>query len=125
MITPSLPRSLIPNMPLRVLILCHALINESNGVILIKPTVKVGRDSEANVGSTGRERRFEFKGGVPCLDFINTLAWRLTDRPVEYLGSYEDVLAWGKQAGLLAPDETAGPSRGGGAGPQERRKTIF
>jgi predicted RNA-binding Zn ribbon-like protein len=68
--------------------------------------VEVIRVWEANVGSVGRERIFKFKGGVSCLDFVNTLAWRLTDRPVEYLGSYEDLLAWGKQAGLLAPDET-------------------
>jgi Putative stress-induced transcription regulator len=58
------------------------------------------------VGSAKRERRFRFRGGVASLDFVNTLAWRLTDRPVEYLGSYEDLLAWGRQAGLLAPDET-------------------
>ena len=108
----------------RVLTLCHAPINESNGVILIKPTVKVGRDSEANVGSTGRERRFEFKGGVPCLDFINTLAWRLTGRPVEYLGSYEYVLAWGTQAGLLAPEEAEALSRWAAADPEEARSTL-
>jgi predicted RNA-binding Zn ribbon-like protein len=68
--------------------------------------VEVIRVWEANVGSVGRERIFKFKGGVSCLDFVNTLAWRLTDRPVEYLGSYEDLLAWGKQAGLLTSDET-------------------
>jgi len=68
--------------------------------------VEVIPDREANVGSAKRERTFKFRGGVPCLDFVNTLAWRLTDRPVEYLLSYEDLLAWGRQAGLLAPDET-------------------
>jgi predicted RNA-binding Zn ribbon-like protein len=68
--------------------------------------VEVIPDREANVGSAKRERRFKFRGGVPCLDFVNTLAWRLTERPVEYLDSYEDLLAWGRQAGLLAPDET-------------------
>jgi predicted RNA-binding Zn ribbon-like protein len=60
---------------------------------------------EANVDSSRLERTFKFKGGVLCLDFVNTLAWRLTDSPVEYLGSYEDLLAWGRQAGLLTPDE--------------------
>ena len=45
------------------------------------------------MSSVRRERRFKFKGGVVCLDFVNTLAWRLTDRPVEYLLSYEDLLA--------------------------------
>jgi predicted RNA-binding Zn ribbon-like protein len=68
--------------------------------------VEVIPGREANMSSAKRERRFKFRGGVPCLDFVNTLAWRLTDRPVEYLGSYEDLLAWGRQAGLLAPEET-------------------
>ncbi|HKH36757.1 MAG TPA: ABATE domain-containing protein [Rubrobacter sp.] len=58
------------------------------------------------MGSIRRERRFELKGGVVCLDFVNTVGWRLTERPSEYLRSYEDLLDWGRQAGLLAPQET-------------------
>ncbi len=53
------------------------------------------------MGGVKRERRFELKGGVTCLDFVNTVGWRLTDRPSEYLLSYEDLLAWGREAGLL------------------------
>jgi predicted RNA-binding Zn ribbon-like protein len=82
------------------------------------------RDRKANVGSVRRERRFKFIGGVPCLDFVNTLAWRLTDRPVEYLGSYEDLLAWGRQAGLLAPDETEALSGRAATHPEEARGTL-
>ena len=76
------------------------------------------------MGSVRPERRFGFRGGVPCLDFVNTLAWRLTDRPVEYLGSYEDLLAWGRQAGLLAPDETEGLSGWAATHPEEARATL-
>ena len=90
---------------LRALTLCHAPLNESNAVILIKLVIEVIRDREADLGSVERERRFKFRGGVACLDFVNTLAWRLTDCPVEYLGSYQDLLAWGRQAGLLTWDE--------------------
>jgi predicted RNA-binding Zn ribbon-like protein len=36
---------------------------------------------------------------------------RLTDRPSEYLRSYEDLLDWARQAGLLAPEETESLSR--------------
>jgi predicted RNA-binding Zn ribbon-like protein len=90
---------------LRALILCHIFVNGSTAVILINIVVEVVRDREAEVGSVKRERTFKFKGGVPCLDFVNTLAWRLTVRPVEYLLSYEDLLDWGRQADLLAPDE--------------------
>jgi predicted RNA-binding Zn ribbon-like protein len=86
--------------------------------------VEAVRDREANVGSAKRERRFKFRGGVPCLDFVNTLAWRLTDRPVEYLGSYEDLLAWGRQAGLLAPDETEVLSGWAATDPEEARETL-
>jgi predicted RNA-binding Zn ribbon-like protein len=76
------------------------------------------------VDSAKRERRFRFRGGVPCLDFVNTLAWRLTDRPMEYLGSYEDLLAWGRQAGLLAPDETEVLSGWAATDPEEARETL-
>jgi predicted RNA-binding Zn ribbon-like protein len=86
--------------------------------------VEVVRDWEANVGSVRRERTFKFRGGVPCLDFVNTVAWRLTDRPVEYLGSYEDLLAWERQAGLLAPDETEVLSAWGATHPEEARGTL-
>ena len=74
--------------------------------------------------SVRRERTFKFRGGVPCLDFVNTLAWRLTDRPVEYLGSYEDLLAWGRQAGLLAPDETEVLSGWAATHPEEAQATL-
>ena len=76
------------------------------------------------MGSVGRERIFKFKGGVSCLDFVNTLAWRLTDRPVEYLGSYEDLLAWGRQAGLLTPDEAEALSGWAATAPEEAGDTL-
>ena len=82
------------------------------------------RDREANVGSVRGERRFKFRGGVPCLDFVNTLAWRLTDRPVEYLGSYEDLLAWGRHAGLLAPEETEVLSGWAATHPEQAQDTL-
>ena len=47
-------------------------------------------------------RLFQLRGGDPSLDFVNTVAWRLTDHPLDYLESWEDLLAWGRQAGLLA-----------------------
>ena len=69
------------------------------------------RDRESDVGSIRRERRFKLRGGVVCLDFVNTVGSRLTDRPSEYLRSYEDLLDWARQAGLLAPEETEDLSR--------------
>ena len=74
--------------------------------------------------SIRRERTFKYKGGVTCLDFVNTLAWRLTDSPVEHLSSYEDLLAWGRQAGLLAPDETEALSGWVATNPEEAGDTL-
>jgi predicted RNA-binding Zn ribbon-like protein len=47
---------------------------------------------------------FSFDAGALCLDFANTCG----DRPrcsEEYLGTAEDLLRWGTQAGLVAGDE--------------------
>ena len=82
------------------------------------------RDREAEAGSIRRVRRFELRGGVVCLDFVNTVGWRLTDYPSEYLCSYEDLLEWGKQAGLLALEEPEGLSRQATLDPEEARGTL-
>ena len=63
------------------------------------------------MGGVRREKRFGLKGGVACLDFVNTVSWRLTDRPSDYLRTYEDLLAWGRQAGLLTLKEAEGLAR--------------
>lgn len=61
------------------------------------------------VRETGQGRRFEFRGGVSALDFVNTVAWRRTEQPVDYLESWEALMAWGRQAGLSASDRQEGP----------------
>jgi predicted RNA-binding Zn ribbon-like protein len=99
-----------------------ALINASTGVILIRMEVEAVRDRE--VSSIRGERRFELRGGVACLDFVNTVGWRLTDRPSEYLRSYEDLLDWGRQAGLLAPVEAEGLSRRATLDPEGTEETL-
>jgi predicted RNA-binding Zn ribbon-like protein len=102
----------------------HAFINASTGVILIRLAIEAVRDREADVGSNRRERRFKLRGGVVCLDFVNTVGSRLTDRPSEYLRSYEDLLDWARQAGLLAPEETEGLSRRAALDPEAARETL-
>ncbi len=86
--------------------------------------MEVVRHREADVGSDIQERRFEFRGGVPCLDFVNTVGWRLTDRPSEYIRSYEDLLTWGRQAGLLTPEETEGLSQQATLDPEGAQETL-
>jgi predicted RNA-binding Zn ribbon-like protein len=109
---------------LQALIVCHIPFNESNAVILIKQVVESVGDWEARVSSARRDRAFKFRGGVLCLDFVNTVSWRLTDGPVEYLGSYEDLLAWGNQAGLLTPEEARILSGRATTDPEEARATM-
>jgi predicted RNA-binding Zn ribbon-like protein len=44
-------------------------------------------------------------GGWPCLDFVNTLDWRGTDHPVEFLNTYHDLVVWSRHAGTLSDQE--------------------
>jgi predicted RNA-binding Zn ribbon-like protein len=76
------------------------------------------------VSSIRGERRFKLRGGVVSLDFVNTLGWRLTGHPREYLRSYEDLLDWGRQAGLLALEETEDLSRRAPLDPEGARQTL-
>jgi len=50
------------------------------------------------------EWQFELTGGRVCLDFANTLG-ASREHPREYLGSYEDLVAWSRQAGVLTDGE--------------------
>jgi predicted RNA-binding Zn ribbon-like protein len=54
--------------------------------------------------SAGRESSwaFELTGGRLCLDFANTLGGKRLTRPVDRLGSYADLLSWGRQAGVVS-----------------------
>ena len=70
------------------------------------------------------ERRFKLRGGDVSLDFVNTLGWRLTGYPREYLRSYEDLLDWGRQAGLLALEETEDLSWEATLDPEGARETL-
>jgi predicted RNA-binding Zn ribbon-like protein len=76
------------------------------------------------VGRVGRKRGFELRGGAPCLDFVNTVGWRLTDRPTDYLSSYEDLLAWAGRAGLLSSDEAVPLSDGAATDPEGARAVM-
>jgi predicted RNA-binding Zn ribbon-like protein len=41
-------------------------------------------------------------GGRLCLDFVNTLDWRGTDHPVEFLHTYHDLVVWSRHAGMIS-----------------------
>ena len=55
--------------------------------------------SHVSEAAPGREGPFEFSGGAVCLDFVNTARYQPPER--EDLGSYDALVAWTEQAGLL------------------------
>lgn len=50
---------------------------------------------------TRAEYRYDLSGGRLCLDFVNTVTGDRHAGPTERMGSYEDLLAWSRQAGAL------------------------
>jgi predicted RNA-binding Zn ribbon-like protein len=64
-------------------------------------------DRPAEPAPALRPERLPLHGERPCLDFANTRVWRLRDRPVETLTTYDDLLRWGLYAGVLSDAETA------------------
>ena len=51
-------------------------------------------------------------GGRLCLDFVNTLDWRGADSPVEFLNTFEDLVAWSRHVGTATSREAGQLSRG-------------
>lgn len=54
---------------------------------------------------------FDFDSGDLSLDYANTDDWHASERPVERLNRYEDVVDWGEEAGLVS-SEAARQMRG-------------
>jgi predicted RNA-binding Zn ribbon-like protein len=50
-------------------------------------------------------------GGRLCLDFVNTLDWRGTADPREFLNSYQDVVNWSRHVGIANRKESQQLSR--------------
>jgi predicted RNA-binding Zn ribbon-like protein len=47
-------------------------------------------------------------GGRLSLDFANTADWHASDRPVEFLTSYGQLVTWGQHAGVLTEQDVQG-----------------
>jgi predicted RNA-binding Zn ribbon-like protein len=50
-------------------------------------------------------RIFDLSGGRLCLDFVNTVDQRPTERARDLLETYADLAAWSHQSGILSPRE--------------------
>ncbi len=51
------------------------------------------------------EQIFDLTGGLLCLDFANTVDDRTEEHPQELLMSFDDLVAWSKQAQVLTEPE--------------------
>ena len=49
--------------------------------------------------------RFDWSGGHPALDFVNTLDERPLPEPIENLATYSDLVGFSEYAGLIAPGQ--------------------
>jgi predicted RNA-binding Zn ribbon-like protein len=47
---------------------------------------------------------YDFGSGDLSLDFANTVDWHGSERPVETLVGFADLVAWGEQAGLVSAE---------------------
>jgi predicted RNA-binding Zn ribbon-like protein len=52
---------------------------------------------------TKGRNRFDWSGGHPALDFVNTLDERPLPEPIENLATYSDLVSFAEIAGLIAP----------------------
>jgi predicted RNA-binding Zn ribbon-like protein len=43
----------------------------------------------------------DFRGGLLCLDFVNTVGWHASSHPVEWLDSYAALIGWSQRAKIL------------------------
>src|SRR5688500_5902186 len=64
------------------------------------------RDDEQPTRTRKRDPNFEpLRGDWLCLDFANTVDDRMTDREVDHLSSYADLVRWSWHAWILADAE--------------------
>lgn len=69
--------------------------------------IHTGRRARKRAGlqSGSAAPAFDLSGGRVCLDFANTLSKRLASHPRELLSGYGDLVAWGRQAGVVTERE--------------------
>jgi len=67
---------------------------------------------------------FDFESGDLSLDFANTADWSASPEPVEGLNRYEDLLAWGLQAGVLDGPQAQVLLARARTRPQQARATV-
>jgi predicted RNA-binding Zn ribbon-like protein len=74
---------------------------------MVKPETPPLSDAAASHAVALTGHRFDVAPLLPqlCLNFANTLDNRLTAHPLERLTSYRDLVAWGRERGILTEPE--------------------
>jgi predicted RNA-binding Zn ribbon-like protein len=62
--------------------------------------------------------------GELALDLANTIDWRLSDRPVDLLATYEDLLRWARHTGAITDAEGRDLARRARARPKEAAAVL-
>jgi predicted RNA-binding Zn ribbon-like protein len=76
------------------------------------------------ITSKSDERQFDLTGGRVCLDFTNTLVGS-REHPKENLESYDDLVAWSRQSGVLTDGEARRLVREARQRPGDAAATLF
>ena len=67
---------------------------------------------------------FDLSGGRLCLDLANTVSDRGSDRPIDHLRTYGDLIAWARQAGAVAPGVARALLAEAAARPEAARRAL-
>jgi predicted RNA-binding Zn ribbon-like protein len=59
-----------------------------------------------------------------CLDFTNTVNWHASERPIEELPAYDDLVSWAQKVGLLSAPEAQRLKRQAGRRPAEAEAVL-
>jgi predicted RNA-binding Zn ribbon-like protein len=59
-------------------------------------------EEKGRLGEKSSAGNLSLLGGYLCLDFVNTVDWRLGERPRDWLATYGDLIAWSRHAGILS-----------------------
>lgn len=68
--------------------------------------------------------RLPLIGGALCLDFTNTVVWRMRPEPDETLATYDDLIRWAARAGAVDEPTAALLRREAGATPATAERTV-
>lgn len=63
-------------------------------------------------------------GGFLCLDFVNTVDWRTSDHPHEFLTKYSDLVSWSQHAEILTSNEARDLNRKAELRPTYAKKVL-